>query len=97
MAEKETEEEISRAFEIFMDPEKNEITFESLQKIAKEIEEDISEEELMEMIMEANNNNVSGRRDFRSDFGSYGGSFRGRDLCHSQTFYSLWALILALC
>lgn len=57
MAEKETEEEISRAFEIFMDPEKNEITFESLQKIAKEIEEDISEEELMEMIMEANNNN----------------------------------------
>ena len=30
MAEKETEEEISRAFEIFMDPEKNEITFESL-------------------------------------------------------------------
>ncbi len=50
MGEKETEEEIARAFELFMDPEKEQITFESLKKSSKEIEENMTDEELMAMI-----------------------------------------------
>lgn len=46
MAEQETEEEISRAFELFCDPSEKVITFESLKKLLKEIEEDVTQEEL---------------------------------------------------
>ena len=56
MAEQESEEEISRAFELFCDPFEKQITYESLKKLLKEIEENVSEEELMAMIREANKN-----------------------------------------
>ena len=46
MAEQETEEEISRAFELFCDPLEKNITFESLKNLLKEIEEDVTHEEL---------------------------------------------------
>jgi centrin-1 len=57
MGEKETEDEIARAFELFSDPHEEKITFESLKKVIAEIEENISNEELMAMIKEANKEN----------------------------------------
>jgi Ca2+-binding EF-hand superfamily protein len=54
MSEKEKDEEVNRAYELFVDPDKQAITFESLKRIAEEIEENISDEELMAMIKEAN-------------------------------------------
>ncbi len=59
MSEKETEEEISRAFELFIDPEKNEITFDSLKRIANEIEEKVTDQEIISMLKEANKNNLT--------------------------------------
>lgn len=60
MSEKEQQEEIAKAFESFVDPTKGEITYESLARIAEEIEENISEEELRIMIKEANKINGFG-------------------------------------
>ena len=60
MSEKETPEEIAKAFEYFIDPIKAEITLESLGKIATEIGENVSEDELMAMIKEANKTNKYG-------------------------------------
>ena len=59
MGEKENEEEISRAFELFIDLNENCITFESLKRIAEEIEENGSDEDLLAMIKEANKGNGS--------------------------------------
>jgi len=53
MMEKETESEIEKAYKLFMDPEADGITFESLQRTAREIEENISDEELQMMIAES--------------------------------------------
>ena len=52
MMEKETEEEIARAFELFADDAEG-ITFESLKRIAQRLEENITDEELNMMINEA--------------------------------------------
>ena len=59
MGEKETEEEISRAFELFVDGKEGFISFESLKRIAEEIEENGSDEDLLAMIKEANKGNGS--------------------------------------
>lgn len=59
MSEKESKEETKKVFELFMDQNKNEITFESLKKIAAEIEENITDEELMAMLKEANKSKTS--------------------------------------
>ncbi len=53
MMEKETEEEIARAFELFMDSEESGITFDSLKQIAQRLEENITDDELNMMINEA--------------------------------------------
>ena len=53
MDEKESEQEINKAFEEFKDMSKGAITKESLMKIAEDIEENISEEEIEDMIKEA--------------------------------------------
>jgi Ca2+-binding EF-hand superfamily protein len=42
---------------LFTDGDSGPITFESLKKLAMEIEEDISDEEIMEMIEEASKDN----------------------------------------
>ena len=61
MSEKETPEEMAKAFDYFVDPTCGEITYESLAKIAEEIEENVSEEELRAMIKEANKHDKNGR------------------------------------
>ena len=53
MMEKETEEEIARAFELFMDGEESGITFDSLKRIAQRLQENITDDELNMMINEA--------------------------------------------
>ena len=68
MGEKETEEEISRAFQLFMDPDEGDITFERLKQIAMEIEENVTEEELMAMIQEANKNNPKRKNVTKKEF-----------------------------
>jgi Ca2+-binding EF-hand superfamily protein len=60
MSEKETPEEMAKAFDYFVDPSTAEITFESLQRIAEEIDEPIANEELQAMIKEANKVNKQG-------------------------------------
>ena len=52
--EKESDEEISKAFELFVDPKKNEITFESLKEISNQIGENVSDEVLGLLLKEAN-------------------------------------------
>ena len=52
--EKESDEEISKAFELFVDPKMNEITFDSLKEISKQIGETVSDEELRLLLREAN-------------------------------------------
>ncbi len=69
MMEKETEEEISRAFELFADNEDTGITFESLKRIAHRLEENVTDEELNMMLNEAKlNKEISGvsREEFRN-------------------------------
>lgn len=54
LMEKESDEEIAKAFELFVDPKQNEITFESLKDIARQIGESVTDEELISLLREAN-------------------------------------------
>lgn len=63
LMEKESDEEISKAFELFVDPKMNEITFDSLKEISKQIGETISDEELRLLLKEANGNDKFGNVD----------------------------------
>ncbi len=54
MNEKESEEEIKRAFQLFAFDDKKMITFENLKKIALELGETMTDDELKLMISEAN-------------------------------------------
>lgn len=51
--ERDTREEIIKAFKLFDEEDKGRITFENLQRVAKELGEPLTEEELREMIAEA--------------------------------------------
>ena len=53
MSEKDSKEEILKAFRLFDDEEKGKISFRNLKRVAKELGENMTEEELMEMIEEA--------------------------------------------
>jgi Ca2+-binding EF-hand superfamily protein len=54
MNEKESEEEIVRAFQLFAFDDKKVITFENLKHIARELGETMTDDELKLMISEAN-------------------------------------------
>ena len=53
MSEKDSREEILKAFRLFDDEEKGKISFRNLKRVAKELGENMTDEELMEMIEEA--------------------------------------------
>lgn len=55
MSQKDTPEDIDKAFNLFIDPKQDKITFDSLKQVVDDLEEDMTDEEIYELMLGANN------------------------------------------
>eukprot|EP00955_Chlamydomonas_euryale_P069233 360365-Chlamydomonas_euryale.AAC.8 len=82
MGERDSREEIMKAFKLFDDDNTGFITLKNLRRVAKELGENLTDEELQEMIDEADRNG-DGQID-EDEFYRWAGSLQADSLFHTQ-------------
>ena len=56
MNQKDSQEDIQKAYNLFVDKQKNVITMESLKKVVYDLEEDMTDQQILQLIKGANKN-----------------------------------------
>lgn len=55
MSQKDQQEDIDKAYNLFIDPKQGKVTFDSLKQVVEDLEEDMTDEEIYELMLGANN------------------------------------------